>query len=216
MVSDIRSTRTTPTTPTTPTSTTSTTNAVAEAAPTAAPTDATDAAEGVESLAEGDDQAGRFVPGTARFTLLAPVPVAAQPTLAQLPPGLKKGDVGPLVSTLQTALTERGFSAPTSGVLDSQTDKRLKSFQKENGLTATGVADDANPAQRLPKPSERRVHAALTSLRLPTHARWRPARKAIAQSPSGSRWRTPDWRITPVAMPTSTARAFASAPTCKK
>lgn len=66
-------------------------------------------------------------------------------TLPMLPAGeeSKQGDYGDYVKTLQTMLQALGYpAAPLPGVFGKQTAEAVRSFQRDNGLEATGVVGD--------------------------------------------------------------------------
>ena len=57
---------------------------------------------------------------------------------------IKKGNTGDAVTDLQSRLKELGYySGEITGTVDTATTKAIKSFQKKNGLTASGTADAA-------------------------------------------------------------------------
>lgn len=53
---------------------------------------------------------------------------------------LCKGFYGSQVVMLQSALRDRGYLNSVTGVFDDATDKAVKAFQRDNGLTADGIA----------------------------------------------------------------------------
>ena len=56
---------------------------------------------------------------------------------------MKKGKTGALVTKLQKRLIELGYlKGPASGIYDEDTVSAVRSFQKKNGLTSNGTADD--------------------------------------------------------------------------
>jgi hypothetical protein len=56
---------------------------------------------------------------------------------------LQKGDRGEDVRQLQEKLKDLGYSLEVDGIFGSDTQKKVKEFQKANGLTANGVFDAA-------------------------------------------------------------------------
>ncbi len=75
----------------------------------------------------------------------APVPVTAQaPTVAVT--GLSRGSRGDAVKSVQQALVNQGISVSggVDGIFGPGTETALKEFQQRNGLTASGVVDDAS------------------------------------------------------------------------
>ncbi|MDP2339634.1 MAG: peptidoglycan-binding protein [Deltaproteobacteria bacterium] len=130
MVADVKSR---PTTTATPVATTTT---AAAATPAQDPD-----ADAVDVARLPQDTAGSFVAGTARTTILSPVQRAENPKLAELPAGLKKGAVGPQVTTLQESLRNSGYEVPKNGQFDAATEKQVKLLQRERGLPVSGVAD---------------------------------------------------------------------------
>ncbi len=61
-------------------------------------------------------------------------------------PTLKKGDAGQYVTLMQTKLIQRGYDVGKTGAdgkFGANTESGLKAFQKDSGLPATGVCDDA-------------------------------------------------------------------------
>lgn len=70
-----------------------------------------------------------------------PVEVPATPAHATL----KRGAQGPEVESLQRLLKSAGFSpGPVDGDFGRYTEKALQAFQRSQGLSATGVADEAS------------------------------------------------------------------------
>jgi peptidoglycan hydrolase-like protein with peptidoglycan-binding domain len=105
-----------------------------------APPEPPSASGSVDELPK-QESGNRFEPGSAHMTYLAPISRAPLPTIDAVPPGLKGGDVGPYVTTIQSALTKWGFESPTTAVMDKQTTKQVKAFQREAGLPVTGTVD---------------------------------------------------------------------------
>ncbi len=56
--------------------------------------------------------------------------------------GLRLGDRGPGVTTVQQRLTSRGYVLPVDGVFGPRTDRVLRSFQASSGLNPTGVVTE--------------------------------------------------------------------------
>ncbi len=56
---------------------------------------------------------------------------------------VKKGDRGNIVYLIQAALYIKGYASVPDGVFGSQTEAAVKAFQKNNGLTADGIAGGA-------------------------------------------------------------------------
>ena len=82
--------------------------------------------------------------GNADVTTPTPAPTPA-PTDGKLPV-LKKGSTGSNVKTMQQALKAAGYNLGSYGVdgdFGSDTEKALKQFQKDKGLTASGQCDEA-------------------------------------------------------------------------
>ena len=84
-------------------------------------------------------------------------PQKENPTVSSKPT-LRKGDKGPFVTLAQTELLNKGYDLGKWGVdgdYGSATEKAVKSFQKDNGLTQDGVIgpstwamlDNANPVK---------------------------------------------------------------------
>ena len=68
---------------------------------------------------------------------------------------LQKGDKGNDVKELQTLLTSLGYSLEIDGDFGSNTKSKLSAFQKDNGLSATGVLDEKTYKKLLePKATE--------------------------------------------------------------
>lgn len=53
---------------------------------------------------------------------------------------LCKGFYGTQVDMLQSSLKDRGYLADVTGVFDEKTEQAVKAFQRDNGLTADGIA----------------------------------------------------------------------------
>lgn len=80
---------------------------------------------------------------------IAPLLPAGPPVAADAPAvavtGLSRGSLGTAVKQVQTALMNQGIalSGGADGVFGSGTEAALKSFQSEQGLSSSGVVDDA-------------------------------------------------------------------------
>jgi hypothetical protein len=67
-------------------------------------------------------------------------------------PTIKRGDRGPDVKLCQELLNKKGYSASIDSDFGPTTEKRVKEFQKDNGLGADGVVG-AKTWEKLEKPS---------------------------------------------------------------
>jgi len=67
-------------------------------------------------------------------------------------PTIKRGDRGTDVKLCQELLNEKGYSASIDSDFGPTTEKRVKEFQKDNGLGADGVVG-AKTWEKLEKPS---------------------------------------------------------------
>ncbi len=67
-------------------------------------------------------------------------------------PTIKRGDRGPDVKLCQELLNEKGYSASIDSDFGPTTEKRVKEFQKDNGLGADGVVG-AKTWEELEKPA---------------------------------------------------------------
>ncbi len=56
--------------------------------------------------------------------------------------GLKFGDTGEPVKTVQTSLKQMGYLIMTDGVFGNKTKQSVMTFQRKNGLPVTGTVDD--------------------------------------------------------------------------
>ena len=80
---------------------------------------------------------------TALLLALLLVLTAALPALGEDVHYLQKGDSGERVTEIQARLKELGYlEEDPTGVFDEETEKALISFQRRNGLLATGIADE--------------------------------------------------------------------------
>lgn len=74
-----------------------------------------------------------------------PVPVPSAPVNETKLPTLKKGSKGEYVTLLQTKLKNKGYDLGSYGVdgdFGTATEKAVKAFQKDNGLTADGIVGE--------------------------------------------------------------------------
>jgi peptidoglycan hydrolase-like protein with peptidoglycan-binding domain len=82
------------------------------------------------------------LPGIAETT--APATPAAVTTIASRvvtspSENVRKGDTGPGVEQIQTALRAAGYDLKADGVFGDVTDRAVRDYQEENGLTVDGV-----------------------------------------------------------------------------
>ena len=88
---------------------------------------------------------------------VAPAPTTATPPAADTRPTLRRGSTGSFVTLAQTKLIQKGYDCGSYGVdgqFGAATEKAVKAFQADNGLTADGVIgqktwaalDSAEPA----------------------------------------------------------------------
>ena len=69
---------------------------------------------------------------------------AIMKTTADIPVYSQNGSTGVEVEEIQRVLQERGlFNGSITGYYGAQTEKAVLAFQKQQGLSATGIADDA-------------------------------------------------------------------------
>ena len=69
---------------------------------------------------------------------------AIMKTTADIPVYSQNGSTGVEVEEIQRVLQERGlFNGSITGYYGAQTEKAVLAFQKQQGLAATGIADNA-------------------------------------------------------------------------
>lgn len=76
------------------------------------------------------------------ISVLRKVPVSIEKEIAKLNL-LWPGSRGKAVTSFQTVLNNLGYAQPINGSYDHDTEKIVKAIQKQNGMQATGIADNA-------------------------------------------------------------------------
>ena len=79
---------------------------------------------------------------TQRFLVLLMAAVLLLPVSAQAYTKLEKGSQGAEVTAMQAALQSLGYTVMVDGKYGTDTESVVRSFQRQHGLTADGVAGD--------------------------------------------------------------------------
>ena len=72
-------------------------------------------------------------------TVVGPTTTAASRVVSSPSDNVRRGDTGPGVEQIQTALNAAGYDLEVDGIFGPQTDRAVRDYQTKNGLTVDGI-----------------------------------------------------------------------------